>query len=128
MFYKYAKEIVTLYNQAIEVLDQNETQQTTKVIIGATPLYGKRLLPKLTNDIYQKNNNFKIKLIMGSSSEIMSKLASDQIDIAFVSNYIKIDAHNFMKKVIYKDQLQLVASKAYWSQSPIAWNDLKKPL
>ncbi|PKE47170.1 hypothetical protein CW690_09060 [Macrococcoides caseolyticum] len=126
LFYKYAKEIVILYDQAIETLGQKEAQQTTRVVIGATPLYGERLLPKLINDIYQRNNKLKIKLIIGSSSEIMSKLSADQIDIAFVSNYIKIDAHYFIKKVIYKDQLQLVAPKAYWPQSPIALNELKK--
>lgn len=107
--YPYAKEIIDCYEYSEEAVRSIADQDATTLNIGASLTIGEYLLPDMLGEFQKKFGNLKVKLMIGSTPNILSSLEKRDIDIALVEGIVTHT--DFQVKKFGQDELILVIPK-----------------
>ena len=105
LFYPHALAIIENLEDAKKELSVYSKNNTSDFNIGATTLYGETVIFELITQFNKKHPDSPINLTIGSSEQIIQKLEQRQIDLAFLSHYIKYDSHKYKKYKWQHDSL-----------------------
>ncbi len=107
--YEQSKKIMSLLKETKQKIEELESTNGGKLVIGASMTIGDYLLPKILSDFKRENPNIEIEVIINNTMVICDKLNKMEIDIGLVEG---IDTHfNFKRRDFYNDQLMIAVSK-----------------
>ncbi|WP_025729044.1 LysR family transcriptional regulator [Atopobacter phocae] len=109
LFQPYAINILKQYNDSLHSLSEYKNKVKKKLRIGTTFLFGSCVIPSIVSEYKNQHPDTDIKITINSSKEILKKLHHKEIDIAFISNYIKYDSQRYTGQPYKKDSLVLIA-------------------
>lgn len=113
--YPIAKEIVNQFQYSQKAVQQITEKQNIRLKIGATLTIGEYFMPGLLGRFKQEHSGTQITLEIGNTPNMIDKLRSDEIDVAFVEGIVEdrdLKIHKFAD-----DHLTLVCSINHpWSE------------
>ncbi len=121
---KYAEEINSLYQKAMNEIQEVNNRVAGEVYIGAASLLGKYLLPRVIGEFKKTFPDARISMLVGNSKEILEYLQNDAVELAIVSEPITLK--NALTFPLYRDYLTVIVYPDHpWShRKEIAPNDL----
>lgn len=125
ILYKYARRIISLYNDLeSRILDQKN--QTKSLVIGITHTSESNIIAQVLAYYCSKYKGVKIKIITDSISNLYDKLSTYEIDLAIVEG--KVFGKKFSSILLDTDSLVVVMGKnnPLVDKKVININDLKK--
>lgn len=113
--YCYAKEIIELYSRSIIAVKQTVSQMELVIDIGASLTIGEYLLPKIIGEYQKKHPHVYFNLQVENTPNIVAKLESNDINLAFVEGIVESDT--LYKEKIAEDELILVCAPSHpWNE------------
>lgn len=103
---KHAENIDILYKKAMEEIQEINNRIAGDIQIGATPIMGKYLLPRILGDFKKTYPDVNLSMLVGNSREIIEFLEKDIIEVAIVSE--PITPKNLITFPFYRDYLTVV--------------------
>lgn len=121
---KYAENINLLYQRASKEIQEANNRVVGEVPIGAASLVGKYLLPRIIGEFKKSYPEVNISMLVGNSKEILGYLQNDVIELAIVSEPIRVG--HFKVTPLYRDFLTVIVYPGHpWAaRREIAQNDL----
>ncbi len=106
LFYKYAKEILSLYAAADREMNALTGLVKGSLSIGASSTIGNYLLPPLLVAFRNKFPKIKVNLLIGNTKRIADHLEAGEIDLGLVEG--EIVKHKLLSEKLLEDELVLV--------------------
>jgi DNA-binding transcriptional LysR family regulator len=106
ILYIHAKQILSLYEEAKQEINELHNVVTGTLRIGASFTIGEYLLPKILARYANENPLVEVHTFISNTEEVLQSLRSNQIDIGLVEGqvvYTDIDVETFME-----DEMKLV--------------------
>ncbi|WP_242143845.1 MULTISPECIES: LysR family transcriptional regulator [unclassified Bacillus cereus group] len=106
ILYTYAKQILSLYDEAKQEINELHNVVTGTLRIGASFTIGEYLLPKILAPYAKENPYVEVHTFISNTEEVLQSLRSNQIDIGLVEGqvvYADIDVEPFMQ-----DEMKLI--------------------
>ncbi len=91
-FYREAKEILVIYDRAIETMEDFKGLQRGKLALGASTIPGEYLMPKFIGEFHKEYPGIHISLKIGDTSLIVDYLYDRKIDLGVVG--ARVDSSN----------------------------------
>jgi DNA-binding transcriptional LysR family regulator len=113
MLVNYAKQTIAAYNNALEYIKQIQNLEEGTLNFGATNFIGTYLMPEVIAEFKKKYPNITINMTINSSTNILKKLHLNQLEFAFVSDYITQNTERYEINKYMHDELQLIVSKKH---------------
>ncbi|MEH7385251.1 LysR family transcriptional regulator, partial [Bacillus sp. JJ1521] len=118
LLYPYAKEIVEIYNKSLEKINVLTGNQEIIINVGASLTIGEYLLPGILGNFKKSYPNIIFSLSIGNTPNILTKLESNEIDVALVEGLV--DNNQFLIEKFAEDELILVTSREHhWKEKTI---------
>jgi len=103
---KYAEDIHLLYQKASKEIQAANNRVAGEVAIGAASLVGKYLLPRIIGEFKRSYPEVNISMLVGNSKEILEYLQNDVIELAIVSEPIRVG--RLKATPLYRDFLTVI--------------------
>lgn len=125
ILYKYAEEILTLYQKAEKEIEDLTEAVRGRLVIGASTTIGQYLLPVVLGRFKDLHPKIEIFLTNANTMDISSQLLNNLIDLGLVEGPVK--HKNIMVKKVMEDELVVIASpKHRWQEgNPIDSEEFK---
>lgn len=106
---KYCDRILSLCEETCHALDELQTLQSGRLLIGASQTTGTYLMPRLIGIFRQKYPQIDIELQVHSTRKISWGVANGNIDLAVVGGEIPKELKNTLEIISYaEDELALI--------------------
>lgn len=115
-FLRYAQQMVSTYNLAVEDLRQINGLETGTLNFGATNFIGVYIMPSFISRFHRKYPKIHINMIINNSRTILDMLHKNQLEFAAISDYIlrdKASRDQYLSCPFVKDHLKLVVGNAH---------------
>lgn len=89
IFYKYATQIIEMYEQAQKEIAELTGLVKGKINIGASLTIGEYVIPKIAGHFIKDHPEVNINIGIANTEEITKQLLTNTIDIGLVEGYIK---------------------------------------
>lgn len=103
---KHAEDISLLYQRALKEIQETSNRVAGEVHIGAASLLGKYLLPRIVWEFKHSFPEVNISMLVGNSKEIFEYLQNDVIELAIVSEPIRVA--RLKATPLYRDFLTVI--------------------
>ena len=107
----YAYQTIASYNNAIEYIKQIQNMEEGTLNFGATNFIGVYLMPKMIARFQKMYPNITIDMRIDSSIDVMDKLKLNQLEFAFISDYIHHEDEKYETINFKKDNLKLIVGR-----------------
>jgi DNA-binding transcriptional LysR family regulator len=107
---KYAKEILQLYDQAIQELSKYRAQELEVVVISASTIPGSHILPKYIAKFRNQNPNVNFRVLINNSQKSIENLNKKLADFAGIGSFITFDKDDFEIMKIGEDQFKFICA------------------
>jgi DNA-binding transcriptional LysR family regulator len=126
IFYKYAKEINSLYNSSEKELDKFTAPYKGIVNVGASSTIGNYVLPAVLSEFKKKFPMIKINLFIGNTKSVVDNLYEGNIEMALVESRVK--RQRLTAEKFFSDEMVLIFSPLHpWaSKSAVSVFDVVK--
>lgn len=121
ILYKYAQQIINLYNQAGQEIQELQTGRKGNLVLGASTTISQYVLPTLLADFLSQYPNNRIQSFQSNSRSIEEQLIDKTLDLGITEGSTDNRALKYIP--FMKDELVLVTN----SQNPLL-NQLKNPI
>ena len=124
---KYCDRILSLCEETCRALDELQTFQSGRLIIGASQTTGTYLMPRLIGIFRQKYPQINLELQVHSTRKISWGVANGNIDLAVVGGEVPQELENTLEIISYaEDELALIlpSSHPFAAQESIQKEDL----
>ena len=108
VLFKYAAEILELYEQAEKKLAEMTKSLERELTIGATSIPGKYFIPQIIQQFKKKYPDVEIKTLISNTQNIVQSLKEDILDLCIVSE--PVQAGRLFRQKFLKDELVLIAN------------------
>ncbi|GHH97561.1 LysR family transcriptional regulator [Neobacillus kokaensis] len=108
VLYPFAKEIIDRFENSFDAVQEISGKKEAVLRLGASLTIGEYLLPSLLGCFKKSFPDIKFSLLIGNTPNILTKLESNEIDIALVES--QVEKNEFLVENFSKDELILVAS------------------
>lgn len=127
MLVNYAKQTIAAYNNALEHIRQIQNLEEGTLNFGATNFIGVYLMPEIISRFKKKYPKITINMTINSSTNILKKLHLNQLEFAFISDYITQDTDRYEINKYKHDELQLIVGKNHrlFGKASCSIKDLK---
>ncbi|MGI6509024.1 MAG: LysR substrate-binding domain-containing protein [Erysipelotrichaceae bacterium] len=127
MLVNYAKQTIAAYNNALEHIRQIQNLEEGTLNFGATNFIGVYLMPEIISRFKKKYPKITINMTINSSTNILKKLHLNQLEFAFISDYITQDTDRYEINKYKHDELQLIVGKNHrlFGKTSCSIKDLK---
>ncbi|WP_312378485.1 MULTISPECIES: LysR substrate-binding domain-containing protein [unclassified Sphingobacterium] len=113
MLYKYAQQIITLYNQAGQEIQELQEGRKGNLVLGASTTISQYVLPALLADFLSQYPNNRIQSFQSNSRSIEEQLIDRTLDLGITEGSTDNRALKYIP--FMKDELVLVTN----SQNPL---------
>jgi DNA-binding transcriptional LysR family regulator len=110
-FLGYAHNILANYSNAREDINEIENLERGTLRFGATNFIGVYMIPELLAKFNKLYPGVRLNMSINSSKNIMSMLASYQLEFVLLSDYIQTDEERFTSKPWRQDKLKVIVGK-----------------
>lgn len=121
ILYKYAQQIINLYNQASQEIQELQLGRKGNLVLGASTTISQYVLPTLLADFLTQYPNNRIQSFQSNSRTIEEQLIDKTLDLGITEGSTDNRALKYIP--FMKDELVLVTN----SQNP-RLNELKSPI
>ncbi len=111
ILYRYAKEIVTLKENARLAMENVSSLVSGKLIVGASTIPGEYILPGFLAEFVKAYPDVFPTLIIGDSNAIYESVLRSEVDVGIIGSNVK--DRNIISKKFLDDELILVAPSDY---------------
>lgn len=108
VLYKYAAEILELYEQMGKKIAEITKVLERELTIGATSIPGKYFIPQIIQQFKKKYPDVEIKTLISNTQNIVQSLKEDILDLCIVSEPVK--AGRLFRQKFLKDELVLIVN------------------
>ncbi len=108
VLYKYAAEILELYEQMGKKLAEITKVLERELTIGATSIPGKYFIPQIIQQFKKKYPDVEIKTLISNTQNIVQSLKEDILDLCIVSE--PVTAGRLFREKFLKDELVLIVN------------------
>lgn len=125
LLYEYARRLLALRDETESAMADFLGKVKGRLSLGGSTIPGAYLLPQIIGDFSSRYPEVRVALIVGDTSEMLSKLLSGQVEMAVVG--AKSDDLRLIQKELLKDELRLVVPSDHpWADlQQISLSDLK---
>ncbi|MCJ7662868.1 MAG: LysR family transcriptional regulator, partial [Desulfobacterales bacterium] len=125
IFYRYAKEILRLRNEAINAIYEFSHLIKGKITIGGSTIPGEYFLPRVMGSFQREAPGISISLVIADSQEIIDLLLAGEIEVGVVGmrfNGERVDAYP-----LFHDRVIIISSSQHplASRREISWEELR---
>lgn len=106
ILYIHAKQMLTLYEDAKQEINELHNIVTGTLRIGASFTIGEYLLPKILANYAKEHPHVEVHTFISNTEEVLQRVRSNQLDIGLVEGqviYTDVDAESFME-----DEMKLI--------------------
>ncbi|AHF06585.1 LysR family transcriptional regulator [Desulfitobacterium metallireducens] len=107
ILYQQACQIINLYTQAKEKINQIQSIVTGSLRIGASFTIGEYILPELVSQMAAKYSKLDVSVTIANTEEIAQDLSQNRLDIALVEG--RVSATEFILESFMEDEMVLIA-------------------
>lgn len=107
ILYQQASQIINLYTQVKEEINQIQRVVTGSLRIGASFTIGEYILPKLVGQTAAKYPNLDISVTIANTEEITQDLSQNRLDIGLLEG--RVSATEFILEQFMEDEMVLIA-------------------
>ncbi|MCK1993609.1 LysR family transcriptional regulator [Peribacillus muralis] len=108
ILYDRAKQMITIYEQTIQDIQEHDRSVKGELKIGASFTIGEYILPSLLIDLQQDYPELELQVVIGNTEEIVKAVRLYKVDIGLIegqTNEKELSVHPFMQ-----DELFVVSS------------------
>jgi DNA-binding transcriptional LysR family regulator len=106
LFYRYAKEIVRMRDEAINALEQFKGNLAGRLILGASTIPGTYMLPKFVGAFKFAHPSIQITLRIADTLQIVDMVRESDLEIGLVGS--QVNDKRVVMEEIFSDELVLV--------------------
>ncbi|KXO16038.1 LysR family transcriptional regulator [Peptoniphilus sp. GNH] len=127
-FIKYAEELLSTWNGAKKYIRQFENLEEGELHFGTTHFIGVYILPKIIAKFQEKYPKIKINMQIDSSKNILELLNKNEIEFAFLSDYIEKEDDIFSTHDYLQDELKIIVGNKhpFFKKNEISLEQIKK--
>lgn len=107
IFYEKSCQIINLYMQAKEEINEMQSVVSGSLRIGASYTIGEYILPEVVSQTATKYPNLNVSVTISNTEEITQGLSQNRLDIALVEG--RISNSDFIVQQFMKDEMVLIA-------------------
>jgi DNA-binding transcriptional LysR family regulator len=122
IFYREAKEILAVYDRAVESMDEFKGLKKGHIALGASTIPGEYLMPRYIGEFRKLYPGIKITLTIADTAQVVDLLYERKIDIGMVG--AKTESRHVEFIPFLQDELILVAGVDYPVAEVISCQDL----
>jgi DNA-binding transcriptional LysR family regulator len=125
IFYRYAKEILRLRDEAINAIYEFSHLIKGRITIGGSTIPGDYFLPKVMGRFHREAPGISISLVIADSQEIIDMLLAGEIEVGVVG--MRFDGERVDAYPLFHDRVIIIAA----AQHPLAvkkevsWEELR---
>ncbi|TDL92010.1 LysR family transcriptional regulator [Vibrio vulnificus] len=111
ILYDRAKQMITLYEQTRQDIQENDRSIKGELKIGASFTIGEYILPSLLIDLQEEYPELELQVVIGNTEEIVQAVRLYKVDIGLIegqTNEKELSVHPFMQ-----DELFIVSSNKH---------------
>ena len=125
LLYDYARRLLALRDETESAMADFLGKIKGRLTLGGSTIPGTYLLPRFIGDFCSRYPEVRIALIVGDTSQMLSKLLSGQVEMAVVG--ARSDDHQLVQKRLLKDEMRVVVPSDHpWARrKQISLSDLK---
>jgi DNA-binding transcriptional LysR family regulator len=125
IFYRYAKEILRLRNEAINAIYEFSHLIKGKITIGGSTIPGEYFLPKVMGSFQREAPGISISLVIADSQEIIDLLLAGEIEVGVVG--MRFDGERVDAYPLFHDRVIIISSSQHplASRREISWEELR---
>ncbi|MCJ7662861.1 MAG: selenium metabolism-associated LysR family transcriptional regulator [Desulfobacterales bacterium] len=125
LFYRYAKEILRLRDEAINAIYEFSHLIKGRITIGGSTIPGEYFLPKVMGRFQREAPGISISLVIADSQEIIDKLRAGEIEVGVVG--MRFDGKGVDAHPLFHDRVIIIASSQHplVSRREISWEELR---
>ena len=113
VFFKYAVEIIRLYDDCKQEISKFKGQRVEEIIISASTIPGSHILPKFIADFRNKNPSINFKILINNSQKSIENLKKGMADFAGIGSFMSNDETEFDYIEIGQDEFQFICSPTH---------------
>ncbi|MFX1322677.1 MAG: LysR substrate-binding domain-containing protein [Promethearchaeota archaeon] len=113
VFFKYAVEIIRLYDDCKQEISKFKGQRLEEIIISASTIPGSHILPKFIADFRNKNPNINFKILINNSQKSIENLKKNVADFAGIGSFMNNDESEFEYIQIGQDEFKFICSPTH---------------
>ncbi|MBN2106395.1 MAG: LysR family transcriptional regulator [Deltaproteobacteria bacterium] len=129
LLYTYARQIITLQEEAVQALDHFKGRKSGNLVIGASTIPGEYVLPPLLGDFKKLYPDIHITMRIADTAVIVQELLSRNLELGIVGGRIK-DEHLQYAKCADDEQVLIVPRRhRWWGKKEVTLEELaREPL
>ncbi|OGP82307.1 MAG: hypothetical protein A2Z08_08405 [Deltaproteobacteria bacterium RBG_16_54_11] len=125
IFYRYAKEILRLRDEALTAIYEFSHLIKGKITIGGSTIPGEYFLPKVMGRFQKEAPGISISLVIADSQEIIDLLRAGEIEVGVVG--MRFDGEGVAMYPLFHDRVIVIAAAqhALAVKGEVSWDDLQ---
>ncbi len=125
VFYRYAKEILRLRDEAINAIYEFSHLLKGRITIGGSTIPGEYFLPKVMGRFQKEAPGISISLVIADSQQIIDMLRAGEIEVGVVG--MRFDGAGVDAYPLFRDRVIICASAQHplVSRGEISWEELR---
>lgn len=122
LFYREAKEILAVYDRAVEGIDEFKGLKRGKLALGASTIPGEYLMPKFIGEFRKLYPEIIVSLTVADTGQVVDMLYERKIDLGVVGAIV--EANNIEFIPFLQDELVLIAGAESLVPDTVTCRDL----
>ncbi|MGI6679596.1 MAG: selenium metabolism-associated LysR family transcriptional regulator [Dehalobacterium sp.] len=122
IFYREARELMTIYNRAIESMDEIKALKKGSLSLGASTIPGEYIMPHFIGEFRRLFPGINITLNITDTGQVVDLLYDRKIDLGVVG--AKVESSYVEYFPFLQDELVLIAGMGYPIEEEISIGDL----
>ena len=129
LLHTYARQIITLQDEAVQALDHFKGKKSGHLVIGASTIPGEYILPPLLGDFKKLYPDIQITMRIADTAVIVEELLNRNLELGIVGGRIR-DEHLQYAKLADDEQVLIVPRRhRWWSKKQVPLDELiQEPL
>jgi DNA-binding transcriptional LysR family regulator len=130
IFYRYAKEILRLRNEALNAVSEFSHLVKGRITIGGSTIPGEYFLPRVMGRFQKEAPGISISLVIADSQQIIDMLRAGEIEVGVVG--MRFDGEGVEAYPLFRDRVIICASAqhplalaASHGRGEISWDELR---
>jgi DNA-binding transcriptional LysR family regulator len=124
LLYTYARQIISLQDEAVQALDHFKGKKSGHLLIGASTIPGEYILPPLLGDFKKRYPDIQITMRIADTAVIVEELLSRNLELGIVGGRIK-DEHLQYAKFADDEQVLIVPRRhRWWAKKEVSLEEL----
>jgi DNA-binding transcriptional LysR family regulator len=124
LLYAYARQIITLQDEAVQALDHFKGRKSGHLVIGASTIPGEYVLPPLLGDFKGLYPAIQLTMRIADTAVIVQELLSRNLELGIVGGRIKDERLQYAKCADDEQVLIVPRRHRWWSKKEVALADL----